>query len=539
MQFDNGENSTKMSAKISNGTQESLPRAESELDLLNSSKCIPDESTHLINHLASLDTRALKDLLLSQFLNYQLLQIISCLFDGLDYDQTLIKRWLNLEQIIGAPSVYGEAISGGIDASNEFIFKISKGKEKESMIIHEASVGKVGTNTLRKYTPIFSYVMGLIKCGMPLTVDKQVASFCSKTAIPRTFIVYEYIPGDTWHKHLKKWTVREFMSSFLILLSGLRIANKKINFTHYDLHYDNIICRPVTFGSQPVTFNDTTWYVETNLIPTIIDYGFSHYYNYGLTQARNGIYNQMRPLYDVHRILATSHYAMKYENVNLPLQQLLSNMLAYFNIQGNFLTNDTALGSIDDYFKWLKYLFPHYLPLLPSYTLPIIGCGSTVACSTTNKILDRLGLNMDIFPQSLLDVKDVNFIINNPNYVLVLLKNYQIIFDHELGELNDLRELIDTHSTLENKLFHLVMAYDLLTKIIDNFNTVRTLRPQLSIISNEYLSFEEMAIKNINLSIYNMNLRRDKLVSMANSKPTPQIVEYLNILVSPLNYLET
>jgi len=69
--------------------------------------------------------------------------------------------------------------------------------------------------------------------------------------------------------------VNEFKAIILQILLALYDAYQAFQFTHYDLHLDNIIINRTEFN-HPVIFRNQLLLLYSNLLPVIIDYGSSH-----------------------------------------------------------------------------------------------------------------------------------------------------------------------------------------------------------------------------------------------------------------------
>ena len=89
-------------------------------------------------------------------------------------------------------------------------------------------------------------------------------------------ILLEYIPGDTL-SDLEYISTESTIECLAQLLLALEIAQREIGFTHFDLHYDNIILRPIDSPYTYIVIIDNIEYtvVCEDFIPTIIDYGYS------------------------------------------------------------------------------------------------------------------------------------------------------------------------------------------------------------------------------------------------------------------------
>ena len=85
------------------------------------------------------------------------------------------------------------------------------------------------------------------------------------------------------------------------------MANKMIDFTHYDLHTGNILIRDINIEKFQIQYDTENGveYITTDLIATFIDFGMSHIYNEDLIIAGDhienghyGVYNFL--YYDVY-----------------------------------------------------------------------------------------------------------------------------------------------------------------------------------------------------------------------------------------------
>ena len=98
--------------------------------------------------------------------------------------------------------------------------------------IHEAFIGLYAINHLRAIIPNFVYTYGIFR--NPCIFEKS--SQCN-------YLLLELIPGQTWKKFIRTATTDQFVNTFLQLCLSLKIAKEKYDFTHYDLHYENIIIK--------------------------------------------------------------------------------------------------------------------------------------------------------------------------------------------------------------------------------------------------------------------------------------------------------
>ena len=121
-------------------------------------------------------------------------------------------------------------------------------------------------NYLRKLSPHFGYTFGKIN-----RENNNVS------------IIQEYIEGETMSRYLKKniqknnddFSSGKFLSFFIQLIAALEIAQESLQFTHHDLHFDNIIIRNISKDIPYTTLNilGKEYIVENfGYCPTIIDF---------------------------------------------------------------------------------------------------------------------------------------------------------------------------------------------------------------------------------------------------------------------------
>lgn len=144
--------------------------------------------------------------------------------------------------------------------------------EKSSSVDHEKSgllneyfMGVLAMNYLRCKIPNFGFY------------------FFSRKTAPSLAIYQEYIEGQNLRSFIhdgrnenKQYFVEQFISIFLQLILSLEYAQNTLQFTHFDLHSENIILRPGQNHSYRVNILLKEYEVtHPSLIPTIIDFGLS------------------------------------------------------------------------------------------------------------------------------------------------------------------------------------------------------------------------------------------------------------------------
>ena len=201
------------------------------------------------------------------------------------YLNNRIRMYIHNLRQVGGESAEGYALVADFEnAKDMFVVKVSRSPSDDTLL-HELVVGLYGTNKLRQYIPNFAYVYGGFKCSPPL-IDpetKKVITWCLHDTNPVNYVLYENItPAVPMSKYLQTCTGKDFVNVYLQVLYALRLALKVSDYTHYDLHYENVLIREPSPGTISGPFQIAyetergVEYVLTHVIPTFIDYGFSH-----------------------------------------------------------------------------------------------------------------------------------------------------------------------------------------------------------------------------------------------------------------------
>jgi len=187
-----------------------------------------------------------------------------------------ITNWVKNTEHIKIDSVNGIVYILNILKNIKVVIKFSNDHSNESYddILYEYFIGIYQINRLRYTVPNFVYTFGIFKCN----IDKN-NNFCTsnnKTTYP--FILMEYIEGDNIRNLLKnKLQFSEYLGIFIQLLIALEIAQRTIDFTHFDLHTNNVMCKPLKSNIHYNVPIDDLLYKVTCIkyLPVCIDFGMS------------------------------------------------------------------------------------------------------------------------------------------------------------------------------------------------------------------------------------------------------------------------
>lgn len=261
----------------------------------------------LRDHIGGLQGVQMKEYTTKQLHNPAAMKAAMCTIDSIFYTSAYdtgslylnnrIRMYIHNLRQIGSESKEGYALLSDFEnAKDMFVVKVARSPTDDSLL-HELVVGLYGTNKLRQYIPNFAYIYGGFKCSPPL-IDpdtKKVVTWCLHDENSVNYVLYENItPSISMAQFIKICSGKDFVNIYLQVLYALRLGLKVIDFTHYDMNYDNILLRTPD-GSQrnvgstgigdprqnlrfqiPYETERGVEYITTQVIPTITNYGFSH-----------------------------------------------------------------------------------------------------------------------------------------------------------------------------------------------------------------------------------------------------------------------
>lgn len=352
---------------IAAGSEEAIMRFQMKREaaiLTNDSTCavaiensVPERTAEEL--VDEIDQFLVKGKSSAEFYDPAFMQALSCSMRvGLTVDNQLsasryVKDFFTDPKQIGGISVEGFAMMTGMKGNKGmFVIKAPRNPGKDSLI-HEYFVAAggtftdsngelktiIGTNWLRKVCLNYSQILGAFRCGAPDIdpLSKRLRAFCS-TENPASYVnyvIYEKIDGPDFAKAAATITATTFVTSMIQIAYALEIAQIYNGFTHYDLHSQNVILREANSDDPTeevlvpyVMTEDLTVYVQSNYIPTIIDYGrchiqspapaeefagaptehFGYHTSWGANYGISAV--AARPYYDLYKILGFALYDM-------------------------------------------------------------------------------------------------------------------------------------------------------------------------------------------------------------------------------------
>jgi hypothetical protein len=253
----------------------------------------------------------------------------------------------NLKQI-GGESAYGYAMLADIkgrqkDGKGLFVVKSPQKTDRDLRAeqIHEYFCGAFGTNQLRDRIPNFSSVLGFFQCSPPYIDEKKYldsssprsgnngqGSSASKDRVGLTYcqnnspenevnyIFYENVANSvTFGDFITKGaSFQDYLSILVQVTLALDLAYIERDYTHYDLHHENVLVRTLDqeiYIPYVVDKEGNQSYLKTRHVATIIDYGRCHIkyegQHYGYSFPEYGILpDRSYPMYDLYKLLMFS-----------------------------------------------------------------------------------------------------------------------------------------------------------------------------------------------------------------------------------------
>ena len=457
--------------------------------IANTLTCNPVTAEKIRERLSALDGNKLKANLDNNFYNPAVMEAVSCTIDSVTYlppneigslyHNDLIRTHISNLRTIGAESVAGYAMLADFNnVKNMFIEKVSRDSTNDNLL-HELIVGLYGTNKTRNYIPNFAYIYGGFKCAPPVIdpITKQVTSWCLDNENAVNYVLYENVaPAISMKEYIEVCSPADFLNIYMQVIYSLKLGLKLFDFTHYDLHTENILVRTYKIHGQDRLFQiqyeteNGMEYITADKIATFIDYGYNHIQHNGQHFGQFGLIpyftypDRSWIMHDAYKFLLFC--MIDSYNVNHGVFDEAVKIFSYFNsiedpvavierqIELSFsfpLTEQTAMLNIDDLARHIRNVCDCSFINAKLSNAHILECEGV--CPTERDILNRMGLDPDgqiPVPNDILDFFDLisllrtdgnkadeERIIEHFNYENVMLK-YLNMVDDKVKELDRL-----------------------------------------------------------------------------------------------------
>ncbi len=368
------------------------------------------ECQHLKNKFPTMDLNKLAVRANSHYYNPKIMEIESCMINAF-VPFSLEPKYRSMKLFWGKMLSLASGVNGTVakpinKALDQFVVKYANPTDDKSVEIrretdniHEVFIA-LHLNRYRRFISNYVYCFGYFKCNSPLNFGAGETSICN-TKGDNNFIIYENIKGKSL-KNIMTWnkvTFDKLLNYYLQILLALYTA-RDLQFTHYDLHTANIIIRPTGMKEKTaVTYiiDGEKYYLETNEIATMIDFGYSYIKINGVGFGKpdvehGGIYrDKPNQIMDAHKLWGFMSYNVM-KSGDVKMLELMMPIIEYFHSKKydletfkTYLSEDIklffyipAMKVGYSHLKLIRYIIQNY-PLTkkflkPSTELKILGC---------------------------------------------------------------------------------------------------------------------------------------------------------------------
>jgi serine/threonine protein kinase len=252
--------------------------------------------------------------------------------------------WLTDVTHFGSKSKQGVVVKSLMFGQFHVVIKKARSSRFDTITLRDFCVG-ISINKILDEAPFFVRTLGCYEhssknapFGRTSRSDGNVIR-SSLTRYSRGFhIVTEFVDGISLKSFIKnkKSDFTGFLNIFFQILLGLETAQHRLNFSHYDLHTDNVIL--VHQQTVEITLHGYTYRSSYMYRPVMIDFGLSTVFSNGETVGQTsleskGIYSHLSPGYDVYIfLLFCADVAQKCNKV---IADGIAQLLHFFKLETN------------------------------------------------------------------------------------------------------------------------------------------------------------------------------------------------------------
>jgi hypothetical protein len=334
--------------------QEDDERIKQEIESIKSFHfCEESELQYLSKYIHSLQADKLANLLTHDFYNIEVLRYTTCIANSLYYQKegvTRIDPMKRLNFTLRSIKAISRETSSQVYVANylnsklSFIIKENIGDVNN--FAHEGIVG-LAVNELRNYCPNLMYTYGYYDNVDYIELpDKEVLS-AAANKLNKHLLVENISNAVPLSFFALNCNIDTFKNCFMQIVYALEIAQFKIDFTHYDLHSNNILVNKKFTTPHKYSYmrpNGKIRNVPIDYLSNIIDYGFSHvvYKNvsYGIIGFTDyNIFNKLNRYYDIFKLICNLLYTIHLRDDKVKYLKekikLLQDALKIFNKRGD------------------------------------------------------------------------------------------------------------------------------------------------------------------------------------------------------------
>jgi len=389
-------------------------------------------------------------------------------------DSAEVANWFTDGKRIGAPSANGlVAITSLRDAREIAVIKAPLQKNKQLDMVHEIYVATHGTNELRNSIPNFAYVYGGFQCSPSVFDSKgKLISLCGTGKEKTQYIIYETISPSVDFRSaitgdggkvdgIDILTPESLFDAFLQVSLSTHMAWKKFDWTHYDLHSENVMLRRIPHHPDfaiKFNFEGRNIHIRSDRVATIIDFGYAHIKagnkDFGYAIPSYGVFpDRSYPLQDIYKLLlflASDAVEVGQDD----LLDVLRKLYKYFSDediidavekQGDYyyyLPEPLSEGkSLSAFIKYMFKTFPEYKEKVYSdkefKDVPVLGCRND--CLTVGDVTRDLNNTKAV--QDIIDVYEIYEDIRDPEILDQFEPNYPQAMERHIETWKNLRKI--------------------------------------------------------------------------------------------------
>lgn len=438
-------------------------RNSRELELIANNPVCP-----AVQGARKLNSEGLADLLKKDYYDPEAMTQAFCALDGLIIEagstgrQDKLRRLLRRMRRIGAESGYGVAMAANMGTPGDtVIVKTSKDVKDDGSLLHEFTTGIFATNPLRSFIFNFAFILGAFKCSPPILKEKEVVTYCEGTP-SINYVIYENIapaqPAADW---VQSTTALGFIRMFYQVALALRLAHLQADFTHSDLHSNNVMIRDLSPLPSPGPMNQDRYVpypktggevlIRTNEVPVMIDFGTSHFRydgrSYGFYEfTRYGVLPDTSfPMHDIYKFNLSCAQSAALAN-NSQVIGVCEKIYRFFNkdedlksvidVEANSYFALPPLPHLvtirhDEFLAYFESTFANEIAefaTVPANLPPgavVLNCQTSNLCMTTEQIREKLGLIGESVTPSLLELYESQRRVDINTYLSADTKNLE------------------------------------------------------------------------------------------------------------------
>ncbi len=449
-------------------------------------------------------------------LNANLHDNIACSLNAVIYDENnswalnhdRLRNWISSFDKFGDESAEGNAFKVKFLNSDDIVvIKTPKNMDpKLDDLAHEALVGLYGMNKLRHILPNYMYVYGYFNCNPPIIkgFDVETTSWCSKSAGTHesSYLITEYIRDSVPYNEFlidPDTSVFDITVVLYQLFNALSLAYLYYGYTHYDLHFGNVLVRKFNRKvSIPYLDSNTKvqGYFVSNYIPYIIDYGYSRIKVGNMPFAKIGLEkmgidsSKSFPMMDVYKFICFSGYVLHRSKpkteFNKTKYKFFDKLFSFFNEGALEKRVNKKLSNKNDFFvpdnKYINITYYAYIEWMSKLEkIPDVIIRDIAYLKNNNIILSPINNKLDICkfydlvgsdkgPKTAFEYCDVRNILESDSSLTKETKDDIVKWlDSKFNTTQYVADTINFYESMINKTDR-DMAFSKLSKINENQN---------------------------------------------------------------------